>query len=222
MPRNSYRDRLAELRGEVAAIADLTLERYHSAIGVLGSGAEREAAFVIENDADVNEWYLDIEDKCIELIALQQPVASDLRFITSSFKIVTDLERIGDLATNLAVYGRESDGELFAAVDVGPIAADAGEMVADAMDAYAGNDADAAREIAARDSELDQRCKQASERIVRELIVAHNTTDDIESTLEDVSRALLTVRDLERVGDHAVNICARTLYMVEHDDSLIY
>jgi len=222
MARNTYRERLEDLRGEVAAMADVTLDRFEEAVGVLESGEEGRAAFVIEGDADLNDWYLDIENECIELVALQQPVASDLRLIASSFKIVTDLERIGDLAANLAAYGRDAEGELFAAVDVTPIAAAAGGMVRDAMDAYAHNDADTARAVAARDDDIDERCRDASERIVRELIVAHNTTDDVESTLEDVSRALLTVRDLERVGDHAVNICARTLYMVEHDDALIY
>jgi len=221
MPRNSYQDRLEQLRGEVGAMGDLTQERYEGAVSVLDSGEAETARRIIEGDEELNEWYLDIEGECIELIALQQPVASDLRFIASSFKIVTDLERIGDLATNLAGYGRAADGEIFDAVDIDQLATTAGEMVEEAMAAYAVDDIDAAREVAAKDDELDEQCRQASEAIVRTLLTADSGID-VEAELENVSRTLLTIRDIERVGDHAVNICARTLYMVDNDDELIY
>ncbi|MEF8814893.1 MAG: phosphate signaling complex protein PhoU [Halovenus sp.] len=222
MARSSYQERLLDLRGNVGAMADRALKRYDQSITVLETGDSELARRIIEGDRELNEWYLNIESECVELIALQQPVASDLRFITSSFKIVTDLERIGDLATNLAAYGRDAAGELLETVDVAPIATEAGEMARDAMEAYTTDNADQARDIAARDDQLDDQCRQASERVVRNLLTVDTRSLDIESTLEDVSRALLTVRDLERVGDHAVNICARTLYMVENDDELIY
>jgi phosphate transport system protein len=222
MPRERYQDQLWELRGEVAALGDLVLDRYEMAVAVLDSGDPTIAARVIDGDAEINDWYLDIEARCTELIALQQPVAGDLRFITASFKILTDLERVGDLATNLAGYGQVADGELLAAVDITPIAEAAGEMVADSMDAYARDDTDAARQVAARDDELDRNCQAASETVVRELLTASGEQADIDPMLDRLSRALLTVRDLERVGDHAVNICARTVYMAENDDELIY
>jgi len=225
MARERYQDRLSDLRAEVGAMADLTLERYHESLDVLETGDSLKAQRIIEGDTELNEWYLDIENQCVQLIALQQPVASDLRFIASSFKIVTDLERIGDLATNLARYGRDGDFEGFPDVGVTAIARMAGEMVTDAMDAYTRDDADAARAIAERDDKLDECCQVATGTVVRELITSHARamdTTEIEATLESVSRVLLTVRDLERVGDHAVNICARTLYMVENDDDLIY
>ena len=222
MPRNAYQKRLDALRGDVGAMADLTLDRYEGAVSVLSSGDPDDARAIIEGDDEINEWYLDLENDCIELLALQQPVASDLRFVASSFKIATDLERVGDLATNLARYGRDTEGELFAAVDATSIATEAGEMVADAMDAYARNDAQAARAVAARDDDLDEQCRQASDTVVRRLMVMSDQNGDLDATLQNVTRALLTIRDLERVGDHAVNIAARTLYMVENDDELIY
>jgi phosphate transport system protein len=203
-------------------MADRALKRYDQSTTVLETGDTQLARRIIERDRELNEWYLDIESECVELIALQQPVASDLRFIASSFKIATDLERIGDLATNLAAYGRDAAGELLETVDVAPIATEAGEMARDAMEAYTTDNADQARDIAARDDQLDDQCRQASERVVRTLLTVDTRSLDIESTLEDASRALLTVRDIERVGDHAVNICARTLYMVENDEALIY
>ncbi len=222
MARTSYQERLEDLRGNVGAMADRALDRYDQSVTVLETGDAELARRIIEGDRELNEWYLDIESECVELIALQQPVASDLRFIASSFKITTDLERIGDLATNLAAYGREAAGELLETVDVAPLATEAGEMARDAMEAYTTDDAAQARDTAARDDQLDDQCRQASERVVRSLLTVDTRPFDIESTLEDVSRALLAVRDIERVGDHAVNICARTLYMVENDEALIY
>ena len=223
MARNSYQSQLDDLRAEVTAMAETTVERYERALSVLESGDSHDADWIIEHDEDINQWYLDIESDCIELLALQQPVASDLRFIASSFKIVTDLERVGDLATNLARYGREAEGDLLTTVDVAPLAEVAGEMVTDAMEAYATEDPELARQVAARDDDLDSDCRTVSEQVVRELMTTQATGDrGVDSTVEDVSRALLTIRDLERVGDHAVNICARTLYMVENDDELIY
>jgi len=202
-------------------MADTVLDQYRDAVAVLESGDGRAAEAVIADDERINEWYLDVEANCIELFALQQPVAGDLRFVASTFKIATDLERIGDLAVNLAEYGREAGGDL-GAVEVGPIADDAGEMVEAAMDAYTTDDADRAREIAGLDEDLDQQCRDASEDVVIGLLASDPADPDVEQRLSDVSRTLLTIRDLERVGDHAVNICARTVYMVEHDDELLY
>jgi phosphate transport system protein len=221
MPRNSYRDRLRALRGQVGAMGDRVLDQYRSATGVLETGDPRDTAAVIEGDESLNEWYLDIESECVELLALQQPVAGDLRFIASSFKIVTDLERIGDLATNLAAYGRDSGGEPAGPLEVAPIATTAGEMIETAIDAYGREDADLARETASRDDDLDRQCKQASDALVRYLLTDRPGGEQ-GPDLEHVSRTLLTIRDLERVGDHAVNVCARTVYMVEHEERLLY
>ncbi|MFC7071831.1 phosphate signaling complex protein PhoU [Halovenus rubra] len=222
MPRKRYQDQLRQLRGEVAALGDMVLDRYELALDVLETGDSMTATRVIDGDESINEWFLDIEDQCTELITLQQPVAGDLRMITASFKILTDLERVGDLATNLARYGHEASGELATSVNLTPIAEVAGKMVADAMDAYAKDDADRARAVATRDNKLDRQCTTASEAIARRLLEDYEHTIDVDALLDQISRALLTVRDLERVGDHAVNICSRTVYMVENDDELIY
>jgi phosphate transport system protein len=98
------------------------------------------------------------------------------------------------------------------------------EMVEDAMKAYAGENTDRCYEIADRDDEIDDLCADASERVVRNLIEREDLEDEdeVERLMQDVYRLLLTIRDLERVGDHAVNIAARTYYMVESDDDLLY
>jgi phosphate transport system protein len=97
-------------------------------------------------------------------------------------------------------------------------------MLEDAMDAYANEDVEACYAVADLDDEVDAMCEAASELVVRDLIESDYLDDDadIEELMQDVSRLLLTIRDLERVGDHAVNIAARTLYMVENDDELLY
>jgi phosphate transport system protein len=221
MPRENYEDRLAALRADVTAMARTALNRYETALDVLETGDTEQAQRVIEGDHELNQRYLDIESDCIELLALQQPVAGDLRFIASSFKIVTDIERVGDLATNLARYGREAGGGLD--IHATPIGTTAGDMFEEAMAAYTDDDAEAARAIATRDDTLDEECRATTEAVVRDLMTTRAwEPEEVEQRLQNASRELLTVRDIERVGDHAVNICARTLYMLEYDDDLIY
>lgn len=221
MTRESYEAELELLREDITDMAELALDRYETGLEILETGDEQRARRVIEGDHELNQQYLDIESDCIELLALQQPVASDLRFVASSFKIVTDIERVGDLATNLARYGREAGGGLD--IHATQIGETAGEMFEAAMVAYVDDDAEAARAIAARDDTLDERCRETTEAVIRDLMTTRAwEPDGVGQRLQSASRELLTVRDIERVGDHAVNICARTLYMVEYDDDLIY
>lgn len=233
MPRERYRNRLADLRADVTAMGETVVDRYETAVTVLESQDALVADRVIAGDAELNRWYLDIERECVRLLALEQPVASDLWFVTASFKIVTDLERVADLAVNIARYasegGADAGGDVEPPVAVVPLATTAGEMVADAVVAYANEDVTAAREIAARDDDLDDACAAASKDLTRELLTASaeqadggQETSDIDDRLATVTRTLLTIRDVERVGEHAVNVCARTLSILEHDDELIY
>ena len=226
MARQSYQDALDQLREDVLFMGEVVLERVRAGLDALARKDEALAREVIEGDDEINEMYLDLESDCIDLFALQQPVAGDLRFIAASFKIITDLERIADLATNLGGYAIEAQRDLYPDVDVQSIGDAVVEMVESAMGAYAENDVSVCRAVDERDDEIDAMCERASSTVVRELIETEldpgNEDRDVESIMTDVSRLLLTVRDLERVGDHAVNIAARTLYMVENDDSLLY
>jgi len=224
MPRQSYQDDLDDLREDVLYMSELVLDRYRMGLEALEQKDDDLAWEVIDGDDDVNELYLELESDCVDLVALQQPVASDLRFIAASFKIITDLERVGDLATNLGEYTHDARHDRFPEVDVQSLGDLAYEMLEDAMVAYAEEDVEACREIAERDDHLDRLCTDASRSVVRDLIERELTEDDenVEKLLVDVSRLLLTIRDLERIGDHAVNVAARTLYMVENDDELLY
>ncbi|MFC4447840.1 phosphate signaling complex protein PhoU [Halorussus aquaticus] len=225
MPREDYQQKLTDLRENVLYMSEVVMERLRMGLDALEQKDTDLAWEVIDGDEEVNQLYLDLEQECIDLLALQQPVAGDLRFVAASFKIITDLERIGDLATNLGEYTLEANHDVFPEVDIQELGTFTLDMIEDSMVAYADEDADTCYAIADRDDELDSRCERASEIVVRDLIeteLEDNTEEEVEQLLEDVSRLLLTVRDIERIGDHAVNIAARTLYMVENDDELIY
>jgi len=226
MPRESYQELLETLREDVLYMSELVLDRLRLGLSAIEQKDEELAWEVIEGDDEVNQLYLDLEQDCIDLLALQQPVASDLRFIAASFKIITDLERIGDLATNFGEYSLEAERDVYPEVDIQDIAGVVIEMVEDAMDAYDSKDSELCYTIGDTDDVVDERCEAASEAVVRDLIEremdADSSNEEIEQLMADVSRLLLTSRDIERVGDHAVNIAARTLYMVDNDAALIY
>ena len=224
MPREGYQERLAGLREDVLYMSEVVLERLRMGLDALQAKDEELAWEVIEGDDEVNALYLDLEGECIDLLALQQPVAGDLRFIAASFKIITDLERIADLATNLGDYTLDAEQDVYPDVDVQEIGEEVTRMVERAMEAYAEEDPEVCYEIADYDDRVDELCERASEAVARDLIEREDADSDeeVERLMRDVHRLLLTIRDLERVGDHAVNIAARTLYMVENDDDLLY
>lgn len=225
MPRESYQQTLGELRSEVLEMSDVVLERLEASLEAMETMDRRLAHQVIIGDDEINEIYLRLEKECTDLLALQQPVAGDLRFVTATFKILTDLERIADLATNLGRYTLQAERNRFPDVDIQMIGDTVVKMQADAMEAYASGNIEACREIARRDGVVDEMCEQATDSVVRDLLDTEredtNSEPDMEALMQDVSRLLLTVRDLERVGDHAVNVAARSLYMVENDPSLL-
>ncbi len=219
MSRESYREGLTALRDDVLYLAELVTDRLRDALEALDAHDEQTARRVIESDDEVNELYLELESDCVDLLALQQPVAGDLRLIVASFKILTDLERIGDLAVNLAEYALDAAYTLAPEVDVRQIGDAVVDSVEAATAAFAEEDAAACAAVDEKDNEIDTLCEAASETVVRTLVT--RDADDGDELLSEVSRLLLTIRDLERVGDHAVNVAARTLFAVENDDSLL-
>lgn len=224
MARDSYQDSLEDLRADVIEMGQTVVGQLDTALGAFESGDEAVARSVIEADDRINERYLSLESDCIDLFALQQPVAGDLRFVASSFKILTDLERVGDLAANLGKYALADDRSASEQIGVVDIGYDAVDLVERSLDAYESGDVEACRAIGDDDDEIDALCQRAAQQVVRDLIEGEGGNDlwTVESVLDDVSRLLLTVRDIERIGDHAVNIAARTLYMSDGDPELIY
>ena len=226
MGRNQYDDRLATLRTDVVLLAETVIERYEAAVVATETGNTRRADQIIRQDDEINSRYLALERECTTLIAHQQPVASDLRVIIASFKILTDLERVADLAVNLAGRTEYGADEIHDAIDIRTLGMTAAEMMTTAVEAYESETTDACRAVATADTRLDEDCKAANKGLIRELIAERADDSDSEralaATVDRTTHALLTVRDIERVGDHAVNIAARTLYMIDSSDGLLY
>jgi phosphate transport system protein len=222
MPREEFRQALDALRDEVVHMANVVSTRLRKVVTALETEDRRLAARIADSDDDINELYLDLERDCIDLFALQQPVAGDLRFIAASFKIITDLERVADLAANLAGYIVDAEFAEFDSIGLQDLVSTTVGMLDDATAAYADGDTAMCYDVADRDDDLDTRCERVVQRVVRDLADSRPDPETLESRLETVTDVLLTVRDTERIGDHAVNIAARTLYMVENDDALIY
>jgi len=222
MPRESFQASLADLQDDVLALGETVAARLRRAVAAIENHDPDLARYVRDGDEEINELYLDIESDCIDLLTLQQPVAGDLRAVAASFKIITDLERIGDLATNLGRYELEMNRDSPPRADLAAIGHLVAEQLDEALTAYARRDAELCRDIAARDDEVDDLCADTADGLVRGLVRQSHVDTPIDATLGSAQRVLLTLRDLERVGDHAVNVAARTLYMVESDDELLY
>jgi phosphate transport system protein len=165
---------------------------------------------VIDRDRQVNTYDVEIDEKCVELLALYQPTAGDLRLITTAMKIVTDLERIGDQAVNIAQRALELNREpqLKPYIDLPRMAEKAQRMVKDSLDAYVGRDTELARRVCAEDADVDA----LKEQIFRELLTF--MMEDAR-TIPRAIRLILISRFLERVADHATNIAEMVIYMVE-------
>ncbi len=165
---------------------------------------------VIDRDRQVNAYDVEVDEKSVELLALHQPAAGDLRFITTIMKVVTDLERIGDQAVNIAQRALELNQEpqLKPYIDLPRMAERAQRMVKESLDAFVGRDTQLARQVCAEDAEVDS----LKEQIFRELLT-YMMSDP--KTIPRAIRLILISRFLERVADHATNIAEMVIYMVE-------
>jgi len=165
---------------------------------------------VIANDAEVDRVELEIDRICMETLALQQPFARDLRFITTAMKITTDLERVADLAVNVSERAIELNEEpqLKPFVDLPLMARRAQEMVHGALDAFVQRDALAARAVIAMDDDLDARMEQ----IFRELL---SFMVEEPKSITRALRLTFVAKYFERIGDQATNVCEQVVYMCE-------
>ncbi|SNR44023.1 phosphate signaling complex protein PhoU [Halorubrum vacuolatum] len=221
MARKNYQKELNSLRDGVIEMGELVHTQFERSIQALSDRDEGVARDVITTEDAINEHYLELDRKCIRLLSLQQPVAGDLRFIVSSFKINTELERIGDIAVNVAKRTERGLPDTQTTADVLSMAKESSTMVADVMDAYGAVDVGTCREIIARDDQIDQLAIHASRQLIRGATYIDTDATDLDPYREDAVRLLLTIDDLEQVADHATNIAARTVYMATGDDSLL-
>lgn len=218
MVRESYKQQLERLTLSVREMGAKVLEGLDLGLKALREHDRALAESLDAWDDQVDELNLAIEKECLDLLALQQPVAIDLRVITSVFKIITDLERAADLAVNVGQYGMDVGVfMLLPKEELTALGEFAREMLRDAVDAFVSRDTKRAEEIIQRDERMDARCWQLRRKVLAKLLElareAHSP-QEAKEFVDDVIPVLWSIRDLERVGDHAVNICERTLYMV--------
>jgi phosphate transport system protein len=209
MPRH-FHEELDGLKQTLLAMGAMVEDQIRRVMQALVERDDALARDVIERDREVNAYDVEIDEKCVELLALYQPTAGDLRFITTAMKIVTDLERIGDQAVNIAQRAMELNEEpqLKPYIDLPRMADKAQRMVKDALDAFVSRDTTLAREVCGRDSEVDA----LKEQIFRELLT-YMMADP--KTIARSIRLILVSRFFERVADHATNIAEMVIYMVE-------
>lgn len=206
--RQEYIHDLEVVQDLVATMGDKALDNVEKSMKALLEGDTALAKSVMKADDVIDDMIVDVEDKCILLIAKQQPIAHDLRVIATGFKISTDIERIGDHAFDIARTAK-SDGELLDAEHaalVKELGDCAIEMVANAMEAYR----DANVRLADDVRHMDKRMDDIFQRTFYSLshFVAENGTRP-----EEATKLLFIARFLERIGDHAVNIAEWVVYL---------
>jgi phosphate transport system protein len=205
-----FHEELDALKQTLLAMGGLVEDQIRRVMTAL---LERDSALaqeVIDGDRQVNAYDVEVDEKCVELLALYQPTAGDLRFITTAMKIVTDLERIGDQAVNIAQRALELNQEpqLKPYIDLPRMADRAQRMVKESLDAFVARDTELARRVCGADAEVDG----LKEQIFRELLTF--MMEDAR-TIPRAIRLILISRFLERVADHATNIAEMVIYMVE-------
>ena len=185
-------------------------ENFRLALKALEDRDSELAKRVIEIDEEVDKEEIDIEEDCLKILALHQPVAIDLRFIIAALKINNDLERIGDLAVNIAQRSMEllKQSPLKPLIDIPRMAEIAQQMVKDAIDAFVNRNDKLAKSVCERDDEVDD----LNDQIFRELLT-YMMQDP--KTIEKAVELILVGRHLERIADHATNIGEDVIYMVK-------
>ena len=205
-----YEEDLRGLRAGLLKMGGLVERQIAEAVDALVNRDSEHAREVIARDEEVNRMDNDNDEQCIRLLALHQPAASDLRFITTGLKITTDLERIGDNAVNICERAVELNQEpqLKPYIDIPRMAQIAQSMVKDSLDAFMRDDTTLAEEVIDRDDEVDQLNYQ----IYRELL-SYMAEDP--QTIPRATRILFVSKYLERIADHATNIAEMVVFMVK-------
>jgi phosphate transport system protein len=204
-----FNNELIDLKENLVKMSNLVEEAINVAIKSLVEQDIDLAVRVIENDDKIDQMELDIEEQCLQMIALRHPIAKNLRMIGCGYKTVSDLERVADHAVNIAKASQylSTKPMVKPLIDIPRMAKIAQNMLKDALDAYFNGDVELAKEVWVRDKTVDDLDKQ----IFRELLTF---------MMEDprtISRAIHLIfvsNNIERIADHATNLAERVVYIV--------
>ena len=207
--RGAFHKRLREVQDDVLSMGSMVSEAILRSIEALKNRDMDIAREIITNDQKINHKRFEIEEKCIQLIATQQPMASDLRIIVAVLNIVTEEERIGDYAEGIAkitiLIGDEPP--LKSLIDIPRMAEQTADMLRRSLDAFINHDAEAARKIIAEDDLVDHLYDQ----VFRELLTF--MAED-PKTITRATRLIWVAHNLERGADRVTNICERVVFVV--------
>lgn len=204
------RREIDKLKKHLLSLCGLVEQSFLQAVKSIEEGNANIARKVIEADIEIDQMEVEIEEECLKMLALYQPVAMDLRFIITALKINNDLERIGDLAVNIAERGEFLAGhkQIDVPFDLEKMAEKTQSMLKKSLDALIKTDCDLANWVCAADDEVDAMNRQMFV-IVQDRI--HSNPEQTESLMQLLSAS----RHLERIADHATNIAEDVIYMAE-------
>lgn len=209
-----FEKELQDVRSRVLAMGGLVEQQVSNAMEALVTGDAELARQVITNDEDVNKLDVSIDEECIQIIALRQPTASDLRLVTGILKTITDLERIGDEASRIARMAlnlSEKDRPKKNYRELHALGQQVSGMLHNTLDAFARFDVNAALQVAHQDRQVDAEY----ESIMRQLMT-YMMEDP--RTVSRVIDMMWSARSLERIGDHSRNVSEHIIYLVEGKD----
>lgn len=207
--RTTYHRKMKEIQNDLLMMGSMVEKAIHQSINALKERDINLAKQIIDDDKKVDMKRFEIEDKCIQLIATQQPMASDLRTIISVFNIISEVERIGDHAEGIAkiVIMIGDEPPLKPLVDIPRMAEKTVDMLHRSLDTFVNHDSETAKQIAIEDDEIDNLYDQ----IFRELI---SFMIEDPRTITRATRLIWVAHNLERSADRVTNICERVVYMV--------
>jgi phosphate transport system protein len=208
-----FQEELELLQERLLAMGGLAEEHVRESVRSLASRDPGLVERVLGGDEPINDLHIEIDDRCFKLLALHQPMAADLRAIVAAVKINTDLERVGDLAVNIAEAAKRylQHAPVKPLIDIPRMADIAQAMLRDALDAFVRRDVAMAEAVIGEDDRLDALKTQ----IFRELLT-YMLSDP--QTIEPSLDLILVSRHLERIGDHATNIAEDVIFMVSARD----